>query len=241
MKLKVTYLDGRYEEYDMGSMFNSSNLFGANVGCTRFTLCTDNLSQGLWVKYSYADAGGARQVRDRDNLCVPWVDEFDYQVLNVRDLSQVGTVDLDGELVLYRVEGCSTLVNGPKFSMMVRLYGSTADGQAACDTAVDLYRTLHGREASGSDAVIERMEGESDDAWNQRIADAMGWDVSSLLDLVAAADAQDELNAQLAEGVTDSDIGDDLAPEAVPDLQHADHAAIDLEDLEDIDLDELDG
>jgi hypothetical protein len=194
MKIAIDFLSGKIQEFDTESKFNSTELFDSNkVAVAETDLDINNLDHGLWLNYYFYDCSKAESVKNHDGLCVPRIRSYEIQIIDPNEMKDVATVTMDGEKILWRIGCTGKLVNGIKFMTQSTMYVTKKDDMPLNVQAVELYHALKGDE--GIEPELPQKLGETDQAWDKRIADEIGWDVETLLGYVRRVDARDEADA----------------------------------------------
>lgn len=184
MKITVYFLNGAVEEYNTETHYSSAGLFGsANVGVVDYTLMTEDLSEGLWLKFRYFDAGMAKEVQGVDGLGAPLMEGVMYPIIARSRLDDVAFVECDDKRILWRTGPGEPFVNGIKFMTQSKVYVDSKDDYSDIARSVDLYRQLHG---DFGKALLPQRPGETEAEWNERIAERIGWDTRMLLYYVSA-------------------------------------------------------
>jgi len=225
MKITVYFLNGAVEEYNTETHYSSAGLFGsANVGVVNYTLMTDDLSRGLWLKFRYFDAGRAQEVMGMDGRGAQLMDGVMYPILVAGEIDEVAFVECDGKRILWRTGPGEPFVNGVKFTAQSDAFVDSKNDLSAITRAVDLYHQLHGD--SGA-ALLPKKPGESETEWRVRVAESIGWDVGTLLTYVdahgkAAGGALPSDRKRVSEVQPDlADCeGEDVMPDPCPDGEY---------------------
>lgn len=182
MKIEAYYLDGRFEAYDTESHFNASGAVG-DSNCMVMYAVRGDVKTGLWVRYSAYDVSETMQMACHDNPCPPLRGRVDVQVLDADDMDGIAWVAVDGLKRYFRLGSGQPLIDGFKFDTNHEIFVGSRESAAIREKAYDLYRVLRGRaEVPGA---LSREPHESDEAFEARVAEMMGWDTEALLAVVA--------------------------------------------------------
>ena len=182
MKIEAYYLDGRFETYDTESHFNASGSVG-DSNCMVMYAVHGDVKTGLWVRYSAYDVSETMQMAGRDNPCPPLRGRVDVQVLDAEDMDGIAWVAVDGLKRYFRLAAGQPLIDGFKFDTNHEIFVGSRESAAIREKTYDLYRVLRGgAEAAGA---LSREPHETDEAFEARVAEMMGWDARALSVVVA--------------------------------------------------------
>ena len=190
MKITAYYLDGTIEEYNTESHYSTAPLFGsANVGVVSYNLFMDDASKGpLWLQFCYFDSGEslALPVKGKNGYGAQMVDAAYYAILTEDLLEKVAFVECDGKRIFWRPEPDAPLINGIKLALCEQLHLGACEDLPLVARAAELFRALRGED--GRPARMPQLAGETEEAWNARIACAMGFEPAYLTRLVEQYD-----------------------------------------------------
>ena len=178
MKVKIFFLDGRISEQDTSVLYNTGTIPKDAPYTWEAMLCADDLKDGLWIRCRSCNNAITEKRMGHAAPIVSWEDRFDYQILDIDELKEVGRVEVDGTTILWRVGVDGTLVNSVKFKMQSDMFASQSSDMAINEQAVTLWRALVGQD--GATPIISRNEGESQTDYERRVAETMGWDYATL-------------------------------------------------------------
>lgn len=199
MKIEAYYIDGRFEVYDTEAHFNGTNALGGGANCMTTYSVKGLNDDGLWISYSFYDVSESLSVAGHDVQCATLQRVIDVQVLDEDDFKGIAWISIDGVKRYFRLREGEKLINGFKFETANDIHVGTKEVAAIEDKAFDLYLVLHGE--GTCPGTMRREPGESEDDFNARIAEVIGWPADVLMRAV------DEVRARTdyvtSEGVKD--------------------------------------